>query len=193
MFPWHFSDVSLPLIWDKNCGVLSCRTHLSMKMCVGVDVSGGSVIIQGQTFPEKPKNRHTKKKKEKKKPFPSTCVLANHLRGCLSPSGVVEGTSPCPSSPQASCWAPEPFGCPWNGTKPEGSQPEPRLADLQAGGCHQGYANKLFLTSKAPQHPCPPHSLSAPIYPSLQGMYSLSPVAALMSLLSQMQCLGSLP
>lgn len=73
-----------------------------------------------------------------------------------------------PAGPQASCWAPKPFGCPWNDTKPGGSEPEPRLADLPAGGCHQGSANKLLLASTSPQHPWPPHSLSAPIYPPLQ-------------------------
>lgn len=89
----HFSDVSLALIWDKNCGVLSCSTHLSMEMCVGMDVSGDPATHHRHTFPEKP----GEKKKIKKRPFPSTCVLANHLSGHLSPSGVVEGTPPCPS------------------------------------------------------------------------------------------------
>lgn len=67
-----------------------------------------------------------------------------------------------PAGPQAPCWPPEPFGCPWNGT-------EPGLAEPQAGGCHQGCVKKLLLAPSAPQSPCFPHSLSAPEHPSPQS------------------------
>jgi len=49
----------LPLIWDKT-GLLSCRAHLNVEICAGMDVSGGSAThhpaCNEHTFPEKPEN-----------------------------------------------------------------------------------------------------------------------------------------
>lgn len=152
--------------------MLSCRTHLSMEMCVGMDVSGGSATHHGHTFPEKPENSQ----KNKSPSLPPVSLLITSA-DVSAHQAWWRGSLLVPAGPQASCWAPKPFGWPWNGTKPGGSEPEPRQADPRAGGCHQGSANKLLLASTAAQHPCPPHSPSAPTYPSLQTQSCTDTVA----------------